>query len=97
MYCTPNIHKPGIPLRPIVDYTGSICYNASRHLADILKKVAGKTSQHVKNSLDLVETLSGMVLGSDEILNSHDVVSLFTNTPVDKALEVIQHRLAIDQ
>jgi len=97
MYCTPKIHKPGISLRPIVDYTGSIGYNASRYLADILKKVVGKTSHRVKNSSDLVETLSGMVIWPDEILNSHDVVSLFTNTPVDKALEVIQHRIAIDQ
>ena len=76
MYCTPKIHKPGISLRPIVDYTGSIGYNASRYLADILKKVVGKTSHHVKNSSDLVETLSGMVIWPDEILNSHDVVSL---------------------
>ena len=32
----------------------------------------------------------------DEILNSHDVVSLFTNTPIDKALEVIGDRLEKD-
>jgi len=32
----------------------------------------------------------------DEILNSHDVVSLFTNTPVSKALEVIKERLLKD-
>jgi len=29
MYCTPKIHKRGNPLRPIVDYTGSIGYIGS--------------------------------------------------------------------
>ena len=36
MYCTPKIHKPGNPLRPIVDYTGSFGYNVSMSLADLL-------------------------------------------------------------
>ncbi len=27
LYCTPKIHKPGTPLRPIVDYTSTIGYN----------------------------------------------------------------------
>ncbi|XP_072025294.1 uncharacterized protein [Amphiura filiformis] len=32
-----------------------------------------------------------------EIFNSHDVVSLFTNTPIDKSLEVIKSRLEDDK
>jgi hypothetical protein len=96
MYCTPKVHKPGTPFRPIVDYTGSIGYSTSRYLADILSKVVGKTEHHVKNSADLAESLSDFTIEEDEILNSHDVVSLFTNTPVDKALEIIKERLMSD-
>ena len=62
MYCTPKVHKLGTPLRPIVDYTGSIGYNSSRYLADILKAVVGKTEHHVKNSMDLAESLSDFVI-----------------------------------
>ena len=80
MYCTPKIYKQGTPLRPIVDYTGSIGYNTSRYLADILACVVGKTEYHVKNSRHLAQTLADITLDDDEILNSHDVVSLFTNT-----------------
>ena len=54
MYCTTKIHKQGTPLRPIVDYTGSIGYNTSRYLADILSSVVGKTEYHVENSRHLV-------------------------------------------
>ena len=34
-----------------------------------------------------------ITLEDDDILNSHDVVSLFTNTPVDQVLEIVKHRL----
>ena len=42
VYCTPKIHKNNCPLRPIVDYTGTIGYNPSRWLAHILGGLVGK-------------------------------------------------------
>ena len=65
-------------------------------VADILKAVVGKTEHHVKNSMDMAESLSDFVIEEEDILNSHDVVSLFTNTPVEKALHVIEKRLRSD-
>ena len=50
LYCTPKVHKANNPLRPIVDYTGSIGYNTSRALADLLGPLVGTTEHHVKNS-----------------------------------------------
>ena len=38
----------------------------------------------------------GIMIEEEEIFNSHIVVSLFTNTPIDKALEVICSRLEKD-
>ena len=37
IYGSPKIHKDGTPLRPIINYTGTIGYNVSLSLADILK------------------------------------------------------------
>ena len=42
-------------------------------------------------------TLENLIVDGEEILNSHDVVSLFTNTPVDKALEVTEQKFIPDQ
>ena len=58
LYCTPEIHKGNNPVRPIVDYTGSIGYNVSRTLVDLLGPLVGTTEQHVKNSEELAEELS---------------------------------------
>ena len=96
LYCTPKIHKPNNPLRPIVDYTGSIAYNVSRSLADLLNPLVGKTEHHVKNSKDLVEKLKPLNVKETETLVSFDVVSLFTNTPIDSVLEIVKRRLSED-
>ena len=76
-----------------MDYTATIGYNTSRWLADILGGLVGNTQHHVKNSKHLADELAKVVLEDDEILNSHDVVSLFTNTPIDQVLDIVQRRL----
>ena len=96
MYCTPKIHKEDVPLRPIVDYTGTIAYNLSRSLADLLQPLVGNTDHFVKNSKHLVESLKDEVIGEGEMFVSYDVVSLFTNTPVSEAMEIIRGRLEQD-
>ncbi len=82
LYCTPKIHKASTPLRPIVDYTGSIGYNLSQSIADLLAPIVGKTKYHTKNSKELATQVKNLKIGEHDIFNSHDVVSLFTNTPI---------------
>ncbi|XP_072050040.1 uncharacterized protein [Amphiura filiformis] len=93
LYCTPKIHKPNTPLRPIVDYTATIGYSTSIWLADILGGLVGNTQHHVKNSQHLSEELSKVIIEEEDILNSHDVGSLFTNTPIDQVLNIVKNRL----
>lgn len=49
MYGTPKIHKPGTPIRPIVDNIGSVTYTLSNALAGIITPILGLTDQHCKN------------------------------------------------
>ena len=80
-------------MRPIVDYTSTIGNSTSRWLADILGALVGKTIHHVQNSKNLAEELEKVVIDEADILNSHDVVSLFTNTPIDQVLDIVKDRL----
>ena len=95
MYCTLKIHKPDNPLRPTVDYTGSIGYNVSRSLTDVLAPVVGKTPHHIKNSKHLANEMASIIIEQDEMFQSHDV-SLFTNTPINETLDVIKKQLEAD-
>ena len=96
MYCTRKIHKPDNPLRPIVDYTGSIGYNMSRSLADLLAPIVGKTTHNITNSKHLASEMAWVMIEQDEMFLLHDVVSLFTNTPIDDTLHIIRERLEED-
>ena len=50
---------------------------------------------HVKNSKHL-EELSSVMIQQDETFASHDVDSLFTNTPIQKSMLIIRDKLEKD-
>ncbi|XP_072017463.1 uncharacterized protein [Amphiura filiformis] len=95
-YGLPKIHKPSCPLRPIVASCGSITYNSAKFVADLLAPLVGKTERHLKNSADLVDKLSNIIVSEDECLLSYDVTALFTSVPVDESLRIIHDRLTND-
>ena len=96
LYCTTKMHKTGNPIRPIFDYTGSIGYEISKALAEILAQIVGKSEHHVVNSKSLAKEMMSVYIDDGEILNSHDVVSLFTNTPIEKCHDIIKTPLYAD-
>ena len=95
-YGLPKIHKPKIPLRPIGSFVNSPTYGVSSFLAKILSPVVGNTENTVKNSCRFAEFVRGKTLKADQVLVSFDVVSLFTNIPVDLAIKVATKRLRQD-
>ena len=85
-----------MPLRPIVSSVNSPTYGVSSFLAKILSPVVGNTEYTVKNSCHFAEFVRGKTLKADQVLVSFDVVSLFTNIPVDLAIKVATKRLRQD-
>ena len=77
-YGLPKVHKTTVPLRPIVASIGSITYQTSRLVADILAPLVGKTKYHLKNSQDMVNKLKDLRISEEECLVSYDVTALFT-------------------
>jgi hypothetical protein len=60
LYELPKIHKPGVPLRPIVSTIGSPTYHVAQHLAHLLISHTGHSPHHIKNSTEFVQVLSSL-------------------------------------
>ncbi|KER19120.1 hypothetical protein T265_15652, partial [Opisthorchis viverrini] len=70
LYGLPKIHKPDIPVRPIVNGKGSPPHELARFLAGILKPLTGKSSTYIKYSYDFANKVAGVTVEPDDILGS---------------------------
>ena len=95
LYGLPKIHKPHVPLRPIVSCIGSPPYHLAKHVRSLISPLAVHTSSFVRNLQHFVETIKDIKLQPNELMVSFDIKSLFTNVPIDEALELI-HRLLLE-
>ena len=59
--------------------------------------MVGKTEYFVKNTASCSKDIKGVKIEKGEIMNSHDVVSLFTNVPIREALIIIWKKLRADK
>ena len=94
-YGLPKIHKSNCPLRIIVSSLQSPLYPLARFLHHIIHQAVPKSNGFIENSFhreQLVKKSSGLCLDEHYKLVSLDVVSLFTNVPVDMAIESIKKR-----
>ena len=95
-YGLPKIHKPSVPLRPIVSSIGNITCGLSKYLTQILSPLMGKGPHFIKNSADFVKKIKDLEIPPGRCMISYDVTALFTSIPVDKAIRVIEQKLRND-
>ena len=96
-YGLPKIHKQDTPLRPIVSSTGTVSYNTSKELANILKPLVGWTTHHLKNTKDFIEQIKDVKLLPDETIISYDIKALFTSVPIQPVINIIKNKLENDK
>ena len=66
-------------------------------MADLLAPLVAETKYHVQNSKQLAGEMKEVKLEEDDMFVSHDVVSLFTNTPIPQSIEIISNKLKKDK
>ena len=91
LYSTPKVHKiksnPEVPsFRPIVSSIGSFNYNLSRFLYDMLTPFI-PTDCCTQDSFSFVKEVQEVSV-SDHFMVSYDVCSLFTNIPLNEAIDL---------
>jgi len=91
-YGLPKIHKENIPLRIIVSSVNTSLYPVAKFLSRIISEGVPCSKYQAKNSFELCNALSKINIPENYILASLDVVSLFTNVPLDLAIESVKKR-----
>ena len=95
----PKVHKTFNsipPFRPITDTTGTAHYSVGKYLSELLNPLT-QNMHTVKDSFDAANKINQIlpdVHNSDEyVFVSLDLVSLFTNAPLKKTVDIILKRI----
>ena len=72
-YGSPKIHKPGYPLREIVDSTNSVTKKIDKYVSRIIKSYTINSQYAIKNSKDFVDKIGTMKLKEGHKLISFDI------------------------
>ncbi|XP_077265247.1 uncharacterized protein LOC143899118 [Temnothorax americanus] len=91
-YGLPKVHKTGFLLRIIVSAVGSPMYNIASFLHSILYEHIQRHKSYIKDSWTFAKTIRDLNIGTDQIMISLDVSSLFTNIPKELVLKAIEKR-----
>ena len=81
-----------LPLRPIVSNIGTASYYLAKHLAKGLAPLS-KSEYTVQKTKDFVNFIKPRKIPSNHQLILFDIVSLFTNVPIDATIDIIIRRI----
>ena len=91
MYGVPKIHKPNVPLRPVLNAINTPSYKLSKAFIPILTPLT--TNQYsITNSYSLSHTLINTHF-QQSTLTSFDIQNLFTNIPINETVDIIVNSL----
>ena len=105
MYGTAKTHKfnnyeditvENLKLRPIMDQSGTMIYNTSQIIAEYIRPL-NNSKYIIDDTLKFPSILSENKLKEDEEDISYDVVSLFTNVPVNDTIEYILDEIYVEK
>lgn len=90
-YGCPKVHKPGMPLRPIIASRNMIGDFLSSWLLQKLNLVADSLSKYnVHGASEIVRDLKRFQLEDQHVLLTFDYVSMFTNIDVAATMDIIE-------
>ena len=90
-YGKPKIHKPGVPIRPIVSYSLFPLYNFNKYITNILKAYVQDVKNNVKTSTTFSNYIKNVPIEDDEIMVSFDITSLYTDIPIIDTLNIMKN------
>ena len=93
IYGLPKIHKPNIPLRPIISASGTYNYNLAKMLTKRLNHLR-RNDLIITNTFDFVSKLHSLRMDPTQVrIVSFDIASLFTKVPLTRTIQLILEKI----
>jgi hypothetical protein len=96
IYGAPKIHKPNIPLRPIVSTIDSSTRKLENYIKNILTPLTNNSKYNIKNANQALLQIQEQKVTQNTRCCSYDVVNMFNNIPRNLLLETLKNRLEND-
>ena len=91
LYGLAKVHKTSVPVRPVLSMPGSPYYKLATQVEKWLSALPESKINCSTKSVS--EAISQTKLDDDEVMISFDVTSLYTNVPVDEAIQLAADKL----
>ncbi|CAF4179311.1 unnamed protein product [Rotaria sp. Silwood2] len=89
----PKLHKVDIPMRIVTCSRDTITSPISQFIFKIIKELRTTLNGVVCNTSNFIKNIRDVKLNQDEHLASLDIQDLYTNIPVNKAIDITLERL----
>ena len=95
-YGLPKVHKPNIPLPPIVSACGSSTNQLSNYFTHFIQPLVKILPSYIRDSKHFLQLLKSLPpLPENAILVTTDVTSLYTNIPHEEGIESVLHYMKL--
>ena len=91
IYGLAKVHKPEVPLRPVVAIPGTAYDKIGKFVSHWLDKV--EESKIRTSTSEVNNSIKDVVLTEEEMIVSYDVSSLYTNVPLSECIEMAAKKL----
>lgn len=93
LYGLPKTHKPIMKMRPIVSNIGSPTEKIAKWLVSEFKQYIQPAGFSLNNTVDFIDKVKNTKIGTEEIMISFDVESLFPSIPINTTMEYLEEWL----
>jgi hypothetical protein len=88
-----KLHKPHIPIRPVINNTQAPTYKVAEHPTKILDNFLTLNNYYIINCTDLATDLVKLHVNESYRLMTFDIQDLFVNMPIQETLQITKSLL----
>jgi hypothetical protein len=80
-----KLHKPGHPIRPVINNTKAPSYKITKHLVEIINRHLNVSNQYnVRNSTTLANDVTNLKIHENHKMITYDIKDLYINIPIQE-------------